>query len=378
MKEKDLDDTDKLRIKNYKKYFIEWFEKNAPSLSQSSVKLYSRSVALLAIHLIPPSEKDIDIDKMLNAVSMAYDLDDEDLSAFSFDDNLNNLNTNLNGLGKLIKVAKMSMDDFPEKLIVLEEHIRKVSVNIREEIIRIKGSQKKNEQEEQNMKPFNKYVEEAEKLFNEYKQAIKKAKAEPDFEEGIRSFLPKLKFRNIILVSLILLNKMKMEGKTLHSILRLVEYTDLILWKEKEKPPADKKNYFSIPDKVIYIQHNKTTGGLKTDGKMQSSLKKFRIYNKKIVDMIELYDKVYEIGHNEPLFTSTHATNGRRVPLNKTALSKLLNVIFQDIADHTTIGLIRKSYDTTYYNKLNWNQKKKSAKLNDHSPEVVETYYNKI
>ena len=168
---------------------------------------------------------------------------------------------------------------------------------------------------------------------------------------------------------------MTLEGKTLHSILRLVEYTDLILWKHKEVPPKDKKNYFSIPDRVIYIQHNKTTG---SNESIQPALKKFKIYNKKIVDMIELYDKVYEIGHNNPLFTSSHANNGKKIPLNKTALSKLLKVIFQDVADHTTIGLIRKSYDTTYYNQLSWNQKKKSAKLNDHSPAVVETYYKKI
>ena len=374
MKEKDLDDADKLRIKNYKKYFIEWFQENAPNLSQASVKLYARSCSLLAIHLIAPSVKEIDIDIMLNAIEDAYDLDDEHLHTFFIDDNLNNLNTNLNGLGKLLKVAELKME-IPEKLKVLEEHIRKVSINIREEIIQIKGRQKKTEQEEEHMKPFELYVAEANKLFNEYKEALKKAKKEPDFEEGVRSFLPKLKFRNVILVSLILLNKMTLEGKTLHSILRLVEYTDLILWKHKEVPPKDKKNYFSIPDRVIYIQHNKTTG---SNESIQPALKKFKIYNKKIVDMIELYDKVYDIGHNNPLFTSSHANNGKKIPLNKTALSKLLKVIFQDVADHTTIGLIRKSYDTTYYNQLSWNQKKKSAKLNDHSPAVVETYYKKI
>ena len=142
MKEKDLDDADKLRIKNYKKYFIEWFQENAPNLSQASVKLYARSCSLLAIHLIAPSVKEIDIDIMLNAIEDAYDLDDEHLHTFFIDDNLNNLNTNLNGLGKLLKVAELKME-IPEKLKVLEEHIRKVSINIREEIIQIKGQPKK-------------------------------------------------------------------------------------------------------------------------------------------------------------------------------------------------------------------------------------------
>ncbi len=375
MKEKDLDDADKIRIKLYKNYFIEFFEENSPNLSKASVKLYARSNALLAVHLIPSNvNQNLDIHMMLNVLNQKYNLDDENLSAFSLDDNLNNLNTNLNGLAKLIKTADLTLD-IPEKLKVLEEHIRKISTKIREEIVEIKSRQKKTEQEEEHMRPFEVYVKEAEKLFDEYKMGVKKAKSEPDFEEGVRSFLPKLKFRNIILVSLILLNKMKLEGKTLHSILRLVEYTDLILWKKKEEPPKDRKNYFSIPDKVIYIQHNKTTGSTTA---LQPALKKFKIYNKKIVDMIQLYDKVYEIGHNQPLFTSTHATNGRRVSLNKTALSKLLRVIFQDVAEHTTIGLIRKSYDTTYYNQLNWKQKKRSAKLNDHSTDVVEVYYKKI
>ena len=108
----------------------------------------------------------------------------------------------------------------------------------------------------------------------------------------------------------------------------------------------------------------------------QPTLKKFHIFNKKIIDMIKLYDDVYDIGHNKPLFTSTFK-NGMHTNLNKTALSKLLDTIFKGIAKHTTIGLIRKSYDNRDILSTG-KQKIKSARFNDHSLETVETFYKKI
>ena len=68
MKEKDLSDEDKARIKNYKLYFNSWLKENAQRLSPNSIKLYSRSISLVAVHLLPESQEDIDLKVMLKAL----------------------------------------------------------------------------------------------------------------------------------------------------------------------------------------------------------------------------------------------------------------------------------------------------------------------
>lgn len=376
MKEKDLSEENRIRIKNYKLYFNSWLKEHAQRLSPNSIKLYSRSISLVAIHLLPESQEDINLTVMLKALEDSYDLSKDSLPNIEIDTNLNNVNTLLNAIGKLIRMAS-NVGDISDKLKILEEHIKKRSISLRDTIADIKSNNSKSEMEQDNMKPFEDYVKVAQEIFQEYKSSIKKAKEYEDFEEAVRSLVPKLKFRNAILVTLILLNKTKVEGVLMHSILRLVEYTDLYLWTSKDKPPMDGKNYFSIKDRVIYLQHNKTTGGLKFGEIIQPTFKKFKIFNKQIVDMIKLYSEIYEINNNTPLFTSTTLSAKGDLPLNKTALSKLLKVIFSSIADHTTIGLIRKSYDNRNL-QLTHKQFKKTAKLNDHSVETIQTFYKKV
>lgn len=376
MKEKDLSEEDRARIKNYKLYFNSWLKENAQRLSLNSIKLYSRSISLVAVHLLPESQEDIDLNIMLKALEDSYDLTKDTLPNIEIDKNLNNVNTLLNAIAKLIRMAA-NIGDISDKLKVMEEHIKRRSINLRDTIADIKSNNSLSKMEEENMKPFDQYVKVAKELFDDYKNALKKAKEHEDFDEGVRTYLPKLKMRNTILVSLILLNKTTVQGLVMHSILRLVEYTDLYLWSSKDKPPMDGKNYFSIQDRVIFLQHNKTTGGLKFGEVVQPTFKKFKIFNKQIVDMIKLYSEIYDIKNNTPLFTSTHLSGKKDLPLNKTALSKLLKVIFSSVADHTTIGLIRKAYDNRNL-KLTHNQFKKTAKLNDHSVQTVQTFYKKV
>lgn len=370
MKEKDLSEIDRKRIRIYKKYFMDWFQKYSPKLSLNSVKLYTRSLSLVAITLLPSKQMTITDKIMLDILRDTYDASLKDVPNVEIDENENNVNSILNAVAKFIRVSG-DMMDVGDKLELMEEHLKARSVEIRESIIETKSRNHKNDNEEAHMRPFMEYVKVANDLYDEYKTSLKKSKEHDDFEEGIKTYLPKLKFRNIILISMILLNKTKVDGMPLYSILRLVEYTSLLLWNKKEKPPKNKKNYVSIPDRVIYIQLNKTTGH-----DNQLTLKKFKIFNKKIIDMIEIYSKVYKIENGEPLFTS-HWKNGKSNAINKTALSKLLNIIFKDISPHTTIGLIRKAYDSQKLTMTGL-QYKKSASMNDHSIETVETYYKKI
>ena len=74
MKEKDLSEENRIRIKNYKLYFNSWLKEHAQRLSQNSIKLYSRSISLVAIHLLPESQEDINLTVMLKALEDSYDL----------------------------------------------------------------------------------------------------------------------------------------------------------------------------------------------------------------------------------------------------------------------------------------------------------------
>ena len=378
MSQKSLSDHDKTRFKIYRDYFISYLTENSPKLKPTSVKLYARSVGLVAVSILPSDMNHIDIDLFLQGLKNSYDNQLEEISCLEIDlsGNQNNNNSLINGVGKILETHQ-EIEKLDDILVILLQHIRTRSKSLRDQIADKKSRNHKTEEEEKHMKPFEEYVKVAEKIYKEYLELVKKAKTVEPIEEGYKSYLPKRKFRDMILVSLILLNKTKTQGITLHSILRLVEYTDLFVWTPKEKPPKDGKNYLSLEESKIYLQHSKTTGGMIGSDKKQPSLKQFKIFNKKIIDMIRLYVEVHDIPNNKPLFTSSFTQGDCNVPMNKTALSKLLKVIFQDISPHTTIGLIRKAYDNRKLD-MNGNQTLKSAKLNDHSLETIETFYKKI
>jgi hypothetical protein len=376
MRQKDLSYEDRVRFNTYREYFLNHITTHGITLSHSSVKLYARNVSLVAVCLLPSEIEQVDIDTFLEAIIEKYDIKSNIIECIEIDQNLNNNNQILNAIGKLIEFKIKEDGDIDDKLSVLHEHIKSRSKSIREAIVETKSRNQKTEEEEKHMKSFPEYVKVAEDYFKEYEDIVKDSPT-----ESIISLLPKLKFRNIILVSLILLNKTKVEGKTLHSILRLVEYTDLYLWKLKKKPPLDGKNYLSLHHKKIFLQHNKTTGGMASADKEQEKLKTFKIFNPKLIEMITIYSELYEIENDTPLFTSSYKPNSStQKAMNKTGLSKLLKTMFKSISQHTNVGMIRKSYDTYNSKNLDMNGKKylKSAKLNDHSVETIEVFYKKI
>lgn len=378
MSQKQLTEHDLNRFKIYRDYFIQYLTENSPRLKPNSIKLYSRSVSLVAVALLADDHKSINIDLFLEALKDQYNVDIDELDCIEIDlgGNLNNNNSLINAVAKVLETHS-NIAELDKKLSRLLEHIRTRSKCLRDKIADTKARNHKTEEEEKHMRPFKEYVDIAEELIEEYKLAVEKSKEIDPIEEGYKSFLPKKKFRDYILVALILLNRTETEGITLHSILRLVEYTDLILWTLKKKPPMDGKNYFSLHHSKIFLQHSKTTGGMVGLDKKQPKLKQFTIFNPEIIDMIKLYVAIYDIGNNKPLFTTSYSKGDMDVPLNKTALSKLLKVIFSSITPHTTIGLIRKAYDSQR-RKMSGKVEISSAKLNDHSLETIATFYKKI
>tara|TARA_E500000318_G_scaffold17570_1_gene17817 strand:+ start:915 stop:2051 length:1137 start_codon:yes stop_codon:yes gene_type:complete len=378
MSQKQLTENDRARFKAYRGYFEEYLTERVPTLKSNSIKLYSRSISLVAVALLPEDSDTINIELFLEALRDQYktDIDEIDCIEIDLGGNLNNNNSLINAVAKLLETYSAT-EELDDKLSRLLEHIRTRSKCLRDRIAETKSRNHKTEEEEKHMRPFKEYVKVAEDLFKEYEEAVEKSKEVDPIEEGYKSFLPKKKFRDYILVTLILLNRTEEEGITLHSILRLVEYTDLTLWTLKKKPPMDGKNYLSLHHSKIFLQHSKTTGGMSGLKKKQPKLKEFTIFNSKIIDMIKLYVLVYNVANNQPLFTTSYSKSDTTIPLNKTALSKLLKVIFSSISPHTTIGLIRKAYDSQKRD-MNGKLEISSARLNDHTLETISTFYKKI
>ena len=156
MKEKDLDESDKVRLKFYKKFFSDFFKENSPTLSINSIKLYMRNCSLVAVKILPKTKKVIDHKYFLKKLTNLYNLKDIDFLEIDTT-NLNNLNTIINAIGKFIQVAG-EIKENNDKAIALLEHIRKRSGEIRDQIQGIKLNNVKSEQEMEFMKPFEDYV----------------------------------------------------------------------------------------------------------------------------------------------------------------------------------------------------------------------------
>jgi len=180
MREKYLDDPDKVRLKLYKKFFLEFFQENAPKLSINSIKLYMRGCSLVAVKILPKSKKVIDYKYFLKKLTSLYNLNDIDFLEIDTT-NLNNLNTIINAIGKFIQVAG-EIKENSSKAIALLDHIRKRSGEIRDEIQGIKLNNVKCEQEMEFMKPFEDYVRVAERLYHEYEKSLELAKEMANYQ----------------------------------------------------------------------------------------------------------------------------------------------------------------------------------------------------
>ena len=95
--------------------------------------------------------------------------------------------------------------------------------------------------------------------------------------------------RNYLILNLILNNYIEYASEDpnaandtgkfrIYVLLRVIEYSSLLLWNRKRPPPPNKKNYLFINDNSLYIQHSKTTGGIRRVGSIVGKQKKFAKY----------------------------------------------------------------------------------------------------
>jgi len=73
-------------------------------------------------------------------------------------------------------------------------------------------------------------------------------------------------FRNYLILNLMLNNYIETDEIKYYTLLRRLEYASLYIWTSSKTPPCNKRNYIYLHGNELYIQHSKTTGGVRRVG----------------------------------------------------------------------------------------------------------------
>ena len=249
----------------------------------------------------------------------------------------------------ILKESKPNMES--KKYHKLFTTLKSVGTELREEISEANGNNEKSEKE---IKAMTTSWVELENFANTYHSLSPTAD------------------RDYIMLNLLLNNYEVKDDIKYNVLLRTIEYATLHLWTTKRKPPDDHKNYLWIAKNLLYIQHSKTTGGIKTSGK-QATSKTYPVAEK-IMDKIKIYIKTNKLKNKQRLFWNENDT-----VVSNNYFGKILKDLLKPLNDHLTIGMIRKIYENRPLpDNLTGNQLKLLNKLVDHSMEVAQIFYKKI
>jgi integrase len=330
--------------------FTDYFNEIRPDLSTQSKKLYGRQLSTissfakfktydplkLAIRLVNKSLRN----KNLDSVSLAGALQSQ--------------NQRLSAFRNLIDANKDSIGELKYKKIT--ELVSSVGDKIRSQISKTAGENKKTADEEVNMVSWDDLVN----FVNNY---------EDTSSNGLR---------NKLMLNLMINNFADGVGDGIkyHVILRVIEYASLNLWLGKRKPPDDGKNYIWLFPQRLYIQHSKTTGGVKRVGSTTINQPKVKIYpiSKNVIDILIDYLKAFKIKNKEPIFYG----NKGESQIDPNYFTLILTKLLTPLAPKINSTIIRKIYDNRTFGKdVNANVKNEIAALVDHSIGISENYYKK-
>tara|TARA_R110002012_G_scaffold251208_1_gene429136 strand:+ start:715 stop:1728 length:1014 start_codon:yes stop_codon:yes gene_type:complete len=326
--------------------WIEYLNKIRPDLSDGSRKAYATQlVRITGLNNLKETSPLFLLNRLANKT-----IRDRTLK-FIFGEVLNNQTKNLRVASVLaiLKESKSNMED--KKYIKLFNTLKSVGTVLREEIQEANGNNEKNEKE---IKAMTTSWDELE-----------------EFASSYHSLTPTAD-RDYIMLNLLLNNYEVKDDIKYNVLLRTIEYATLHIWTTKRKPPDDHKNYLWIAKNLLYIQHSKTTGGIKTNGR-QAIYKTYPV-SEALIDKIKIYIKTNKLKNKQPLFW-----NENNIPLTNNYFGKIFKDLLKPLNDHLTIGMIRKIYENRPIpENLTGNQIKKLNKLVDHSMEIAQIFYKKI
>tara|TARA_R110002033_G_scaffold92026_4_gene141526 strand:- start:2269 stop:3090 length:822 start_codon:yes stop_codon:yes gene_type:complete len=183
--------------------------------------------------------------------------------------------------------------------------------------------------------------------------------------------------RNWLILNLMLNNYEEKDDIKYYVLLRVIEYSSLFLWSNKRLPPDDKKNYIYLHNNTLYIQHSKTTGGIRVVANTTANQKKVAKYpiSANLMKFIKLYIKKLKIKNKDPIFYNDNGTG----QIDTNYFSKTLKELLTPLSSNFNSTMLRKIYENRILPKnLNANQKSMLNKGLDHSMEIAETFYKKI
>ena len=131
--------------------------------------------------------------------------------------------------------------------------------------------------------------------------------------------------RDYIILNLLLNNYEVKDDIKYNVLLRTTEYATLHIWTTKRKPPDDHKNYIWLYKNLLYIQHSKTTGGIKTSGR-QDRVKTYPSKRNDLMEKIKIYIKTNKLKNKQPLFW-----NERDTPITSNHFGKIVKEFIKAI-----------------------------------------------
>ena len=331
---------------NTRNEWIEYLTELRPDLSAGSKKAYGSQLVKISLmnNIKDPTPLSL-LNRLANKV-----IRDRSLK-FIFGDLTSNQSRNLR-IASVLSILKENKANInPKKYKKLFETLKKVGKELRDVITEESGNNEKSEKE---IKAMTTTWSDLENFASSYHSLNSTAD------------------RDYIILNLILNNYEVKDDIKYNVLLRLIEYATLHIWTSSRKPPNDHKNYLWIPKNLLYIQHSKTVGGIKTNGR-QATYKTYPVSNE-IMDKIKIYIKTNKLKKSEQLFR-----NGNGTPMTNNFFGKLLKELLKPLNDNLTIGMVRKIYENRPIpENLTGNQLKMLNQLVDHSMEVAQIFYKKI
>ncbi len=337
---------------NYKPQFIEYLESIRSDLSPQSRKLYAHQLDLILMNNNLNSFNPFKfITRLTNKAKR-----DKSLDFILMHGSNQTKNQRLSAVKSVLVANKESIDK--QKYDNLLNLITVIGDKLRYAISNKAGLNIKTEIEEEVLKikwdTLGKYAK--------------------DFKPSLTS---KHGLRNWLILNLMLNNYEEKDDIKYYVLLRVIEYSGLFLWSNKRLPPDDKKNYIYLHDNTLYIQHSKTTGGIRVVSGNTTNQKKVAKYpiSADLIEFIKLYLKKLKIKNKEPIFNNDNNTG----QIDPNYFTKTLKELLNPLSPNLNSTMLRKIYENRDLpTNLNANQKYQLNKNLDHSLQIAETFYKKI
>ena len=339
-------------IVNYKTQFRSYLEEIRPDLSNQSRKLYANQLNMIFMNTTLTEFNMLKfIMRLVNKAKR-----DKTLDFITLDGSNQTKNQRLSAIRSVLEAHKESIDI--KKYNNLYNLLSVVGDNLRHQISSKAGTNIKTEDEENNMTVS----------WNELGEYAKNYKPEVTNLNGMRNYL---------MLNLMLNNYEEKDELKYYVLLRVLEYASLYVWSNRKAPPADKRNYLYLHRNQLYIQHSKTTGGIRRVGNTTTNQKSLATYplNEKVKEFALKYIKKFKLKNGDPLFLNDKNTG----QIDTNYYSKILKELLSKFGDNMNSTMLRKIYENRKIDKkLNANEQHELSKQADHSIGIATTYYKKI